>query len=162
MSRDRRSPGWIRLSTGVVVVSLLIASSSAASTTWLWRATGTLGVHQNCSQFGERLSKLVCGFHVANAPQQNFRETVLVRFTNTTTHTKCFAVSISTSYMAGLRSVCVKAKKSGRIARSGPARQYRSTHVSVFVTSGSTTKPIAPLRDSTTSPFLIEFSQSGS
>ncbi len=151
--------GFIRLNVAVLVASLFLIAPSSAATTWSWRASGTLGAHQNCSKHGTSLSKLVCGFHVANAPRVNVKETAVVRFTNTTTRTKCFALSISSTYMAGLRDVCVKPKTTGHIAMSGPARQYRSTQLSIFVASGSASKPIAPLRDSATSPFTVVFSQ---
>lgn len=151
--------GRMRLLVSVLVASMSLVASSSAATTWSWRTSRTLGAHQNCSKLGASLSKLVCGFHVANAPRVNVKETVVVRFTNTTTRTKCFALSISSTYMAGLRDVCVKPKTTGHITMSGPARQYRSTQLSIFVASGSASKPIAPLRDSATSPFTVVFSQ---
>lgn len=162
MNDARPSRQWMQLSLGVAIVSLLLVTTSAASTTWSWHASGTLGAHQNCSKVGVRLSKLVCGFHVTDAPSSSVRETVRVRFTNATSHTTCFGLSISTSYMAGLRSVCVKAKSSGGIAMSGPGRHYRGTQLSIFVTSGSTTKPIAPIRDRATYAFTVLFSQMSS
>lgn len=149
----------MHLIVGIVVASLFLVAPSSAATTWSWRTSGTLGAHQNCSKLGTSLSKLVCGFHVANAPRVNIKETAVVRFTNTTARTKCFALSISSTYMAGLRSVCVKPKTTGHITMSGPARQYRSTQLSIFVASGSTSKPIAPIRDTATSKFSVVFSQ---
>ncbi|MHB1208192.1 MAG: hypothetical protein ACYC1I_00615 [Acidimicrobiales bacterium] len=155
MSDARPLRHWMQLSTGVAVVSLLLVTTSSASTTWSWHASGTLGARQNCSKVGVRLSKLVCGFHVANAPRSSVRETVRVRFTNTTARTTCFGLSISTSYMGGLQSVCVKAKASGAIAMGGPGRHFRDTQLSVFVTSASTTRPIAPMRDRATYHFTV-------
>lgn len=162
MSDARPVRKWIQLITGVALVSPLLVTTSSASTPWSWHASGTLGAHQHCSKDGVRLSNLVCGFHVANAPSSSVRETVRVRFTNTTAHRACFGLSISTSYMAGVRSVCVKATSSGGISMSGPGRHYRGTQLSVFVTSGSTTKPIAPMRDRATYPFTVLFSQTSS
>jgi hypothetical protein len=118
-----------------------------------------VGHREDCSKVGERLSSIVCGFHVPNAPRLKLRETGVVRFVNTSARTKCYGLSISTSYMAGLRSICVKARSTGRLTMSGPAFQFRSTQLSIFVTSGSTSTPIAPLRDRDSSRFTIIFSE---
>lgn len=159
MSNARPFREWMQFVAGVSLASLLFAGASSAATTWSWHTMGTLGVQQNCSKVGARLSALVCGFHVANAPSSNARESLHVVFANTTSRTACFGVSVSTSQMAGLRSVCVKARGVGSIAMSGPGREYRATQLSLFVTSGSATKPIAPVRVNSTYPFSILVSQ---
>ncbi len=159
MSDARTFREWMQFTAGVSLASLLFAGASSAATTWSLHTMGTLGVQQNCSKVGARLSALVCGFHVANAPSSNARESLHVVFANTTSRAACFGVSVSTSQMAGLRSVCVKARDLGNIVMSGPGREYRATQLSLFVTSGSAKKPIAPVRVNATYPFSILVSQ---
>ena len=145
-----------------VVLSTVLASTAtgAVSTAWSWRAAGTLGRNEVCSKVGQRLAVEVCGFHVPNAPRTTGTVTGVVRVRNDSRHTECYGVSLTTSYMAGLQSFCAKAKSTGQFKTSGPARHYVGTQLTIFVTSGSKTKPIQPTRSLDTSPFTIVFSES--
>ena len=130
-------------------------AAAAASAPWSWRVTGTLGARPTCSPGGRALAGPVCAYRVPNAPRTGGSESLVVRVTNTSPTRSCYAISLSTSYMAGLHSWCVRAGATGQYASSGPVGHYRATSLSVFVTSGSSTRPIAPIRPSHASPFVV-------
>jgi hypothetical protein len=132
---------------------------ASAHAPWSWRVAGTLSRSSACSKAGERAVGDVCRYQVSNPSQARGTVTGVVTATNTSDRRTCYGVSLSTAYMAGLQSFCVRAKSTGRWVTSGPASHYRDTQVSVFVTSGSTTVPIQPLGDPHPSPFTISFSE---
>jgi hypothetical protein len=113
-----------------------------------------------CSPAGRLLGGDVCFFKVPNPPRTSGVVTGLVRIKNISSSLKCYGLSISTSYMAGLHSFCVRAHSSGQYRTSGASGHYRQTQLSIFVTNGSTTSPIQPMRDSGASPFSVTFSES--
>lgn len=142
---------------GLAIVALSVTPSVSASgaTPWSWRATGVLGDHQNCSALGRSLAGPVCSYRVPNAPRVAVVESLVVRVTNPSSARTCYAISIATTYMAGLHSWCVEAHASGQYATRGPARHFLGTSLSLFVTSGSTSTPIAPRHDRHSSPFVL-------
>lgn len=158
-----RSSYWrltLALLQGLVLSTVLATDATGAvSTAWSWRATGSLGRNEVCSKVGQRLVVDVCGFHVPNAPRMSGTVTGVVQVRNKSSHTECYGVSLSTSYIAGLQSFCAKPRSTGQFKTGGPARHYIDTQLSIFVTSGSKTKPIQPIRSLDTSPFTIVFSE---
>lgn len=147
--------------TGFCVTSVAGPACVAGASTgaWKWTDSGTLGRAAACGAHGVRAGVGVCQFKVPNAPvaARVVREVVSVR--NTGTRVACFGLSISTSSMAGLQSFCAKPGATGTYQTSGPAKDFRSTSLSVFVTSGSKSKPIAPVSDSHVYPFTVTFSE---
>lgn len=131
------------------------ATAAAASAPWSWRVTGTLGARPSCSPAGRVLAGPLCAYRVPNAPRAGGIETLVVRVTNTAPTRSCYAISLSTSYMAGLHGWCVRAGATGQYKAAGPIAHYRATSLSVFVTSGSSKQPIAPIRPSHASPFVV-------
>jgi len=144
---------------GGSVLSTVLAPSAFAGTAWTWRAAGTLGATPVCSKAAVIASHHVCGYRIANAPRSSGTVTGVVRVKNTGAKVTCYGVSLSTSYMAGLQSFCVKPDSSGQYRTSGPARHYERTMLSFFVTSGSKTSPIQAIGDRFASPFTITFSE---
>ncbi len=159
MNNPHRRLTLVLLQGLVLSTVLASAATGAVSTAWSWRAAGTLGRNEVCSKVGQRLAIDVCGFHVPNAPRTSGTVTGVVRVRNDSLHTECYGVSLSTSYMAGLQSFCAKAKSTGQFKTNGPARHYVDTQLSIFVTSGSKTKPIQPMRSLDASRFTIVFSE---
>jgi hypothetical protein len=149
---------------GLVTMALSVAPgvSASATTPWTWRATGVLGYHQTCSALGRNLAGPVCSYRVPNAPRVAGVESLVVRVTNHSSARTCYAISISTTYMAGLHSWCVKAHATGQYATRGSARHFRGTSLGLFVTSGSTSTPIAPVHDTHSSPFIVVVREAGS
>ena len=140
-------------------LSTVFAPSAFAGTAWTWRAAGTLGATPACSKVAVIASHHVCGYRVSNAPRLSGTVTGVVRVKNTSAKVTCYGVSLSTSYMAGLQSFCVKPDSFGQYRTSGPARHYEGTMLSFFVTSGSKTSPIQAIGDRYASPFTITFSE---
>ncbi len=151
----------VRASLTGAVLSAASASAAFAATTatWSWRASGTLGRIAVCSQAGVRTATDVCRYKIPNAPTASGTVTEVVRVKNTSAHRACYGLSISTSYMAGLQSFCVKANSTGQYRASGLARHYFGASLSIFVTSGSKTRPISAIGGSHPSPFTITFSE---
>jgi len=145
---------------GSMVAITGFSSTSGASTTgWSWRVAGTLSRHPVCSAKSSPGAQEQCSFKVPNAAKPNGIVTGVVEVRNLNAHTRCFGVSISTSYMAGLNQFCVKAGATGEFRTKGPAHHYIATRLILFVTSGSTNKPIQPMNDSGTYGFVITFSE---
>jgi hypothetical protein len=158
-SRRRR-----RLVVGAAAGVALTASLgsfavAASSSVWTWRVSGILSRTSACSRASEHAAADVCLYKVPNPPRASGTVTGVVRVTNTSSRATCYGVSLSTSYMAGLQSFCVKAKSTGQFTTSGPERHYHETQLSFFVTSGSKTRPISPLGDPYPSPFSVTFSE---
>jgi hypothetical protein len=147
------------LAGGALFLVLGSAAAAAPPKAWSWRASGTLGRAPECSKAGVLASHDICGFKIPNAPRASGTVTGVVRVKNTGARVACYGVSLSTSFMAGLQSFCVKANSSGQFITKGPARHYDGTALSFFVTSGSKTEPIQALRGTSTSPFTITFSE---
>jgi hypothetical protein len=146
---------WLAAALAVLAVS----AQPAAAASWTWRGSGTLGASARCASPGQRSGQLVCLFHVIDAPRPAGLETGVVEVTNDTPRRACYGVSIASDYMAGLQDFCVKSHARGRYVTRGPARHYRGTTLSIFVTSGSKTQPIQPERGASASPFVVTFSE---
>ncbi len=157
--RNSASSQLWRRSILLVVLPALVAASGVtpalASTPWSWKATGTLGVGQECGTRAVSTKDFACAYGVSNPPTSVKKVTLAVSAKNAASTTTCYGLSVSTSYSAGLESFCVKAKSTGTYRSSGPATHYRQLSVSVFVTSGSKNRPIAPEKSDKTSTFSI-------
>ena len=142
----------------LLVTAALPAMGSSASP-WSWRVFGTLSRHAHCTSASTPGSLEICSYRITKAPRLNGIETGIVKVHNSSSRTKCYGVSLSTSYMAGLHDFCVKPGATGEYRTSGKARHYVATQLSVFVTNGSKKKPIQPMNDSDHSSFVIIFSE---
>jgi hypothetical protein len=151
------SAAWL---AGVTLFAALGSAAAAApARAWSWRASGTLGRAAECSKAGVLASHDICAFKIPDAPRASGTVTGVVRVKNTGERVACYGVSLSTSFMAGLQSFCVKANSSGQFITKGSARHYDRTRLSFFVTTGSKTEPIQAIRGTTASPFTITFSE---
>lgn len=142
-----------------VLLSLALVTPTLASTTWRWSVSGTLDNHAVCTKSNTAYVHDVCAYKVANAPSKTGTVTGVVRVSNSGAKVTCYGLSLSTTYMAGLHSFCVKPHSTGLYRTSGPARHYDGTQITIFVTSGSKTRPIAPMASAVASPFTITFTQ---
>ncbi len=149
------------LIAGTMVASVSTTAMGASKTPWSWHVAGVLSRHPVCSSTSGPGSLEICSYRIANAPRPNGVETGVVTVKNTSTSRKCYGISLSTAYMGGLQDFCVNAGSTGHYRTSGPAHHYKATQLSLFVTSGSPTKPIQPRNDSDHSPFTITFSEPG-
>jgi hypothetical protein len=135
------------------------ASASSIKIDWSWSASGQLGRDVSCVGFESHSSKTACEFSFASAPGTDVvHETVT--FSNQNAITTCYGIAISTSYMAGLNSLCVKGHSSLQFKNQGNARHFKDTSLSVFVTSGSTSRPIDAIPDRGRTTFTVVFSES--
>ena len=159
MSRSIAIVGVI--ATGLTGAALGLGGPvSAATASWTWRATGSLGTHSVCAGASRKASSLVCLYRVPNAPRTSGEVTGVVQVTNRSDRITCYGVSLSTSYMGGVQSFCVGPHSTGSYRTGGAASHYRATQISLFVTSGSKTAPVSPERDATSSPFTVTFRES--
>jgi hypothetical protein len=143
---------------GPIAIAVLVLGFSApafASSTWSWKATGTVGLKTVCLKSTVPVSDHVCSYAVPNAKQTKGTESLLVMFKNATDKSLCFGVSISSSYDAGLQSVCSKPHAIAKYKVTGSVQHFRQTNVSLFVTSGSKSKPIAPVKPTASTNFQI-------
>jgi len=150
-----------RLGVVVLVASLSapLPSIAGAATPWHWSASGTLGPHVTCSHAGTRLAHKSCSYRIPDAPSASRRETGVITVHNLGSRRACYGVSVSSTYMAGLRRLCVGSASTGRLRLVGIARHYRSTHLSIFVTVLATNQPIHPITSASRSWFAIVFTQ---
>ncbi|HUX03764.1 MAG TPA: hypothetical protein VMV53_02500 [Acidimicrobiales bacterium] len=151
---------WSRL--GVIALATLLVAWSAgadAASAWRWTASGTLGRTVTCLHAGTRYLNKSCSYRIPDAPRAPVRETGVIKVSNPGSRDACYGVSISSTYMAGLRRLCVKATSTGRLRFVGPARHFRSTRLSIFVTVASNNRPIHPITSTSRSRFTITFSQ---
>ena len=153
-----RSVGAAMLLAAVPFLSTMAASGSTGLP-WKWHVAGTLSRHPVCSANAKPAALEICSYRAPNAPRANGVETGVITVKNSSTSAKCFGVSLSTSYMAGLQDFCVRAGRTGHYRTSGPASHYRAMQLSFFVTSGSKKVPIQPKVDTSHSSFSVVFSE---
>lgn len=142
-----------------LLVATALGSGASAASTWRWSASGTLGRPVTCSHAGTRYLNKSCSYRIPDAPRASLRETGVVKVTNLGDKEACYGLSISSTYMAGLRRVCVKPASAGRLRFVGPARHFRSTRLSIFVSVASANQPIRPITSTNRSRFTINFTQ---
>lgn len=145
--------GLVALVLGVALAPV----ASASSWVWTWKAAGTLSTASTCSKKAQHAPRDECLYQLPDPARSSGTVTGVVSVTNNSARRTCYGVSLSTSYLAGLQSFCVKAHTQAQYTTSGPAAHYRDTQLALFVTSGSKTKPIQPLADASPSPFTITF-----
>ena len=150
----------------VLVVTCLLGalvavpSAVADAAPWSWRASGSLGEVISCSGTGARAAGNTCSFTLTDPPSGRGTVEALVSVRNTSTRRVCYGISLSTSYMAGLQSFCVKPRSTGQYKQHGAAGDFRGGRISIFVTSGSRKQPIGAVKSSSKSPFTVLFSES--
>ena len=150
----------------VLVVTCLLGafvavpSAVADAPPWSWRASGSLGKLISCSGTGARAAGNACSFTLTDPPSGPGKVEELVSLRNTSTQRVCYGISLSTSYVAGLQSFCVKPRSTGQYKQHGVAGDYRGGRISIFVTSGSRAQPIGAVKSSSKSPFRVLFSES--
>lgn len=149
---------------GTMVIAALVAvtgvtASATSKVEWSWKVSGTLARVSTCSSKGQPTTPDQCLFQLPNPAFATGTVTGVVLVTNTSGHRTCYGVSISTSYLVGLQSVCVKAHAEGQYTTKGRASHYDSTQLGVFVTNGSPDAPIQALRPAHSSRFTIAFTE---
>jgi hypothetical protein len=147
-----------RFALAVVFIAIVGAGSAAASAPWAWKVTGVLGSGEECGTRAVSSSDYACAYSVSNPPDSVKKVMLRVTAKNSSGTLTCFGLSVSTSYSAGLESFCVKPHATGTYRSSGSASHYRQLSVSVFVTSGSKDRPIAPENSKRSSDFSISVS----
>ncbi len=159
-SQSRGRPALVALV--LISTSIFALGANASSTTpetWSWSVNGVLGQHAQCSSKATSSAQHACAYSVSRPAKDVTRVKFTFSVSNLATRTVCYGVSLSTSYDAGLQSICVKPKSHGQYSQSGVASHFDQASVSVFVTSGSKNRPIAPEASASSSPFTISFLQ---
>ena len=140
---------------------LVTQNAFAASSSWTWLATGSVGQVMHCLSPSSSAvaTKDVCEFHVTEPPSSTALVTETLVLKNTSAKRVCVGLSIATSYMGGVQQFCVSPNASTTHREHGPGSHYRQTLVSIFITSGSRSRPIAPIVSGSTCSFSLTFAQ---
>ncbi len=153
-------PTGARVAAGLVALMVSVAGApwaSASSWVWTWKAAGTLSTASTCSKKAQHALRDECLYRLPDPTRTSGTVTGVISVTNNGSHRTCYGVSLSTSYLGGLQSFCVRGHTVAEYMTKGPAAHYLDTQLALFVTSGSKTQPIQPLADASPSPFTITF-----
>ncbi len=154
--------GVSRVAVGVVVLACAFMGAtvaSASSLVWTWKVSGTLSKASTCSAKAQHAPRDECLYRLPDPSKASGTVTGVVAVTNNSAQRTCYGVSLSTSYLGGLQSFCVRAHTVAQYMTKGPAGHYLDTQLALFVTSGSKTKPIQPMGAASPSPFTITFTE---
>ncbi len=157
MSRRER---WLLAAAAFIAVVVIGVSLGHSTGTWRWRAQGTLAYHARCSNEGHAQVPATCVFQVPNPPSLSHKITLDVRVHNTNATRVCYGLSVTTSYLSGLQSFCVKPHASGGYTTTNQARFFVDFTLDVFVSTSATNEPLAPKRGPGPSSFVVTVSQS--
>lgn len=146
----------------LLAVGILGFSLGRSSGPWRWSAAGTLAYDARCSNQGHAQVPDTCVFEVANPPTLSRNMTFDVRVRNTGASRVCYGISVTTSYLSGLQSFCVKPHASGGYETTNQARFFVDFSLDLFATTNATRQPLAPMKEAIESPFVITFSQPSS
>jgi len=146
----------------ILLLSLTFTSSAGASSvTWSWNGSGQLGHVVSCVGQGSQKTATSCQFSVGNIPGTGVVNEVFT-FSNKSSTQLCYGISTNTNYMSGLNSVCVKPHASKQYVTSGGATNYQHVSFGVFITSGSSSKPIGAIASNTLSTFSLALNENQS
>jgi len=140
----------------IVVIGVGLGRSTGA---WRWTARGTLAYHARCSNEGHAQVPDTCVFQVPNPPSLAHQVTLDVRVHNTTASRVCYGLSVTTSYLSGLQSFCVKPHARGGYETTNQARFFVDFTLDVFVSTSASNQPLTPTRAPGPSPFTVTVSQ---
>lgn len=148
------------LVVAALVAALVIGFGFGRSTaSFHWTATGTLTYHARCSKEGHAQVPDTCAFQVPNPPTLAKKITLDVRVHNTSAVRHCYGLSVTTSYLSGLQSFCVKPHASGGYETTNVAKYFIDVTLDLFVSTSSANEPLAPIKTTSRSAFRVTFSQ---